>query len=121
MFTLNLQVSEAGDLSEHFSTHEFACKDNCGEGGVSPKLIERLEALRADLGNNPIVITSGYRCAKRNKLEKGVSDSQHIFGLAVDFHITGMSMKDLAQASRKIGFKYVEFGDRYVHSDLRNP
>lgn len=113
------KIAKAGDLSEHFSTHEFACKDNCGEGGVHPKLIERLEALRADLGNKPLYITSGYRCAKHNKKVGGVKNSQHRLGLAVDFHITGMSMQDLSERARLIGFNYVEFGKGYVHADMR--
>lgn len=35
----------------------------------------------------PIIITSGYRCPKVNKLVGGVNNSQHMSGCAADFHV----------------------------------
>ena len=37
----------------------------------------------------PIIITSGYRCPKVNKLVGGVNNSQHMSGCAADFHVRG--------------------------------
>lgn len=39
----------------------------------------------------PIIITSGYRCPKVNKLVGGVNNSQHMSGCAADFHIRGFN------------------------------
>ena len=60
-------------LSPHFDSQEFACKclirglrstpGSCqGQEWVSEKLVEKLEELRAALGNKPITVTSGCRC-----------------------------------------------------------
>ena len=39
----------------------------------------------------PVIITSGYRCPKVNKLVGGVNNSQHMSGCAADFHIKGFT------------------------------
>ena len=39
----------------------------------------------------PIIITSGYRCPKVNKLVGGVNNSQHMSGCAADFHVRGFT------------------------------
>ena len=35
-----------GDLTEHFSRSEFACKCNCGADGISEELVSKLELVR---------------------------------------------------------------------------
>lgn len=45
-----------------------------------------LQPLREEYGN-PIHILSGYRCPEVNRLVKGVADSQHLRGEAVDLYI----------------------------------
>ena len=44
-----------------------------------------LQPLREKIGK-PIIISSGYRCDKLNKLVGGVSNSDHRFGAAADIH-----------------------------------
>lgn len=39
----------------------------------------------------PVIITSGYRCPRVNKLVGGANNSQHMSGCAADFHIKGFS------------------------------
>ena len=82
----------AGNLSEHFSTDEFACH-HCGQcGDMHPKLIELLEKLRANMGGVPIHINSGYRCPIHNANVGGVPNSQHVLGTAADLAVpAGMS------------------------------
>ena len=43
-----------------------------------------LEQVRALLGNNPIHISSGYRCPALNAAVRGVPDSAHLTGFAAD-------------------------------------
>ena len=46
----------------------------------------------------PMIITSGYRCKRLNKLVGGVANSQHMKGEAVDFCFAGFSKKEMAAA-----------------------
>lgn len=68
-------------------------------------IIYCLQPLRNKVGK-PIIISSGYRCEKVNKLVDGVSNSQHRTGQAVDFTIKGMSV---AQAVEYIKISGIEF------------
>lgn len=46
----------------------------------------------------PMIVTSGYRCEKLNKLIGGVDNSQHMKGEAVDFYFAGFSKKEMVTA-----------------------
>ena len=72
-----------GDLSPHFSRHEFACHCGCGFDDVDPKLIDLLEEIRGNV-NEPIIITSGCRCPYYNDSVGGVPNSAHTRGTAAD-------------------------------------
>ena len=51
-----------GDLSMHFSQHEFAC-EHCGRSQTMSKLlIDRLEQMFSIMDAKAIYINSGYRC-----------------------------------------------------------
>jgi|SRR3989338_9474073 len=76
-----------GDLSKYFDRKEFACKCGCGFDDVHPRLIERLEAVR-ELYCEPLLITSGCRCAKHNEASGGKEDSAHLRGLAADIQVS---------------------------------
>ena len=57
-----------------------------------------LEYLRKKLGNYPILVTSGFRSKKVNKRVGGVSNSDHLEGLAVDIIVkNNKSIKDTAK------------------------
>lgn len=45
--------------------------------------VEVLQPIR-DAWGQPIVVTSGYRCSKLNKMVGGVANSQHTLGQAAD-------------------------------------
>lgn len=46
----------------------------------------------------PMIITSGYRCEKVNKMVGGRDNSQHRKGEAVDFYFEGFGKKEMAAA-----------------------
>lgn len=46
----------------------------------------------------PVIITSGYRCERLNKLVNGVEYSQHREGKAADFYLAGFTAKEMTQA-----------------------
>lgn len=54
----------------------------------------------------PMIITSGYRCKRLNKLVGGVDNSQHMKGEAVDFCFAGFSKKDMAAAFFEIAEEF---------------
>ena len=86
-----------GDLSEHFSRSEFACKCGCGFDFVDAELIRVLENLRAKLGNRKIEITSGCRCPHHNALEGGARNSKHLLGIAADIKVAGWPPSAVAE------------------------
>ena len=87
-----------GRLSEHFKLEEFTRSPTAKAHGISndptPLQMSNMKALcekvLEPLRNAfkcPIVIGSGYRCQKLNKLVGGVYNSQHMTGEAADIHI----------------------------------
>ena len=85
-------------LSEHFSVEEMTRSQTAREQRIDntpPEAAVRnlkilctqvLEPARAKYGR-PIVITSGYRCAKLNAAVGGVLKSYHTKGMAADIRI----------------------------------
>lgn len=54
----------------------------------------------------PVIITSGYRCERLNKLVNGVEDSQHREGKAADFYFAGFTPREMTQAFFEIAESY---------------
>ena len=84
-----------GDLSPHFSRHEFACRCGCGFDDVSPELVQVLEQARTEF-SAPVVINSACRCAQHNRAVGGASASQHLLGTAADIIIKGVPPAQVA-------------------------
>ena len=54
------------------------------------RLARKLELVRLRLGERAIRITSGYRTAAHNREVGGAPNSQHLYGRAADFIVSGM-------------------------------
>lgn len=54
----------------------------------------------------PMIITSGYRCERLNKLVYGVDNSQHMKGEAVDFYFAGFTKKEMIAAFYEIAEEF---------------
>lgn len=78
-----------GDLSEHFSRKEMACKCKCGFDSATPELVKLLETIRERFGK-PVHINSGCRCGKHNRMVGGAADSRHVHGDAADITVEGV-------------------------------
>lgn len=97
-------------LTCHFMLSEFTKSSTAEAKGIdnTPSLEvisnlqylcrEILEPLREWM-NEPVTISSGYRCPKLNRAVGGVSNSQHLTGEAADIHLP----------SKEFGRKYAEF------------
>jgi uncharacterized protein YcbK (DUF882 family) len=77
-------------INAYFSREEFSCQCGCGFDSVDAELLQVLTKIREHF-NAPIEITSGNRCAARNKAIGGEEKSCHIRGMAADFKVKGIS------------------------------
>lgn len=73
--------------------------------------------------NKPLVITSGYRTPRTNQLlaerVPGVGRrSYHLRGQAVDFHVPGVPLRELANFLLALGVGGVGLYPRHVHVDV---
>lgn len=111
-------------FSEHFAVSEFVCHC-CGKGSdkISPRLIELLEQLRANIGGLPLHINSGYRCPKHNAEVGGVDNSQHVLGTAADVACPdGLSIEQFKWYVQQLPFDWagVYPDSDFIHVDVRN-
>ena len=111
-----------GDLSDHFSKREFACRC-CGNLIVSGRLVLALEHLRS-LARAPIIVHCGYRCAKHNHAAGGVNNSEHTLGTAADIEIRGLSLQNMYDCALEIP-EFANGGigaydSNFLHVDVRD-
>lgn len=115
-----------GDLSPHFSNHEFVCRDGTSTE-IDPQLIEMLEQLRAALGGHPIRITSGYRSPSYNAQVGGAKNSYHLRGMAADIQVPGAHPTEVHAMAERLFPTYGGIGlyqrgaGGWVHIDSRRP
>ena len=106
-----------GNLSPNFDTEEFRCSC-CKKVKISLKLVDRLETIRQNIGNLPITITDGYRCAKYNDSIGGYPDSPHLTGEGADIK-TSLSSIDLALKAEAVKDIRIGIYPRHLHIDVR--
>ena len=89
-----------------FKEKEFVCRC-CGE--LPPFARENIEALVENVLDplrerygKPIIVNSGYRCAKHNREVGGASGSQHMRGEAADIRPSTGSATDLKRLRQLI-------------------
>lgn len=95
-----------GDLSMHFSQHEFAC-EHCGRSHTMSKLlIDRLEQIFSIMDAKAIYINSGYRCENN---PYGYKTDAHRRGIAADIKVqkkdgSWYNSQDIAEVAERVGF-----------------
>jgi len=115
-----VRLAAVGDLSAHFSSHEFGDRTS-GDfpqsvAGRVAHLVDHLESLRSICGDVPLRILSGYRSPATNAAVGGASRSQHIYGRAADIP-SGYATVDQAEEA---GFTGIGEADGWaVHVDVR--
>ena len=110
-------------LSPHFKLEEFLSPDS---RFVPPDVLEnlkrlcaRLEEVRKHLGDKPLIITSGYRTPEHNKKVGGASRSFHLYGMAADFVVPGMSPQKVQTLLDDWWEGGMEYAPRWTHLDIR--
>ena len=93
------------NLTAHFTFEEiieseYAIRHNLSNVPTDPDIVGNLHILAAGLERvrskvcRPMVISSGYRSPKVNAGVKGSKTSRHMRGLAADFKVAGMSVRE---------------------------
>jgi zinc D-Ala-D-Ala carboxypeptidase len=100
----------AGNLTPHFTLHEFTASDTAAMRGIDntptpaalaqlEQTAELMERVRATCGSNPVLISSGYRCPALNSAVGGAAQSAHLYGCAADFTVPAFgSVLDVCHA-----------------------
>lgn len=113
------------DDTEFFAPEEFKCK--CGgkycDGyphEIQPLLVQICDRARRWSGH-PIQVISGLRCETHNRNEKGVYNSQHMYGEAVDVFFYGVSPSAALawlQSQPDVRYAYQIEGSNNIHFDI---
>lgn len=111
---------------EFFTPAEMACK--CGgqycngyPHEIQPLLMQILDRARRWSGH-PIQIISGLRCPEWNRIQKGVSNSQHQYGEAADVYFYGVSPNAALawfQSQPDVRYAYRIEGSNNIHVDIQ--
>lgn len=107
-------------LSTNFRVKEFACSDGSDPIFVAPELVKVLQKIRTHFGKS-VTITSAYRTPTKNKAVGGETYSQHLYGMAADIKVSGVSPKKVAQYAEKILLNKGGIGTyaTFTHIDVR--
>lgn len=92
-----------------------------GESGVNPELVDRVKASFAAIGIDRVRINSGHRSEKDNKRVKGVKQSQHLTGNAMDIDVSGYSHAERVRIIATLsanGITGIGVGNNIIHADL---
>lgn len=115
-------LAKDGDkkLSDNFRVREFACKDGTDTIFISDGLVAVLQQVRSHFKKR-VFINSAYRTDKHNRACGGSKYSQHLYGLAADIVVEGVSPKEVASYVRKIMPKSGGVGiySSFIHIDDR--
>lgn len=113
------------DEIEYFTREEFRC--HCGgkycngfPAEPQEQLVRIADQLRKNLGV-PITVVSGLRCKTWNAIQGGVSNSQHMYGEAVDIYARGKTQAQVERELDRIGgvrYHYSIAGSQNVHFDI---
>lgn len=115
-------------LSEHFSLEELTATStglpnvpSATEIANLKVLAMTLERIRSLLGK-PISISSGYRSTRVNSAVKGAGNSYHLYGLAADIKVQGMTPAQVCKAIKESDINFdqliLEF-DSWTHVGIK--
>ncbi len=100
----------------NFLPEEMACKGT-GALKISPRLLDGLQRLRADVATT-LVINSAYRSPAHNAAVGGAPNSWHVQGLAADISLRTVPRWRLVRAACAAGFLGIGLYDSFVHLDF---
>lgn len=105
-------------LTKNFAYDEMKCPC-CGAATMNPEFLIKLQNLRDEF-NEPMPVSSGFRCERYNTISGGAKESFHKKGRAVDVVIFDSQKRfDLVRLAIKNGIKGIEICDGHIHLDDR--
>lgn len=107
-------------LSTNFRVREFACLDGSDPIFIDTELVTILQKIRTHFGR-AVTITSAYRTPPRNKSVGGTAYSMHLYGMAADIKIGGISPKKVGEYAETLLHNKGGIGiyDTFTHIDVR--
>lgn len=118
------KAADFWDEIQYFSREEFKCK--CGGKYCDgyPAEMQRDVVILADRARKhfgtPGHVISGLRCSRHNTNSGGVSNSQHMYGEAIDLYMEGVSADQLLgflQQQPELRYAY-KINSTNVHFDI---
>ena len=108
-------------VSTNFKVKEFACTDGSDPIFIDSELVNVLQKIRAYFGKS-VTITSAYRTPGKNKAVGGETYSQHLYGLAADIKVNGVTPKKVAAYAETLLKNKGGIGtySTFVHIDVRS-
>lgn len=123
---VKVERPQTGDWWEdirYFKRSEFACKcGRCGGFPAEPQeaMVRIADKIRGHFGA-PAHVVSGLRCPAHNRAVGGKSNSQHMYGEAVDIRVDGVGWSELLAYTKTIpGVRYAYHieGSNNIHFDI---
>ena len=107
-------------ISENFNSTEFDChgKGCCRGTIIDFEMVDILQEIRNHFGK-AVTVNSGYRCKTHNKAVGGVSKSLHLYGMAADIKVEGVTPLEVAKYAESIGVKGIGLYEWGCHIDSR--
>ena len=116
---VRLQFNKGEVTLDYFTPEELQCS-HCQKDGINLEFMEKVSALRKQLGF-PFIVTSGYRCPEHPIEARKASVGAHTTGRAIDIGVSGMSAYLMLQEALKAGFRGIgvqQKGEgRFIHLD----
>ena len=108
-------------VSANFKVREFACSDKSDPVFIDTELVNVLQKIRTRFGV-PVTITSAYRTPTHNKSVGGTTYSQHLYGMAADIKVKGVTPEKVAACAEKLLSSKGGIGiyDTFTHIDVRS-
>lgn len=109
----------------HFDPEEIRCQCNgkfCNgfPHKMQPLVMQIAERARQWSGH-PIQVFSGLRCPEWNRIQKGVKNSQHMYGEALDVYFYGVTPSAALtwlQSQPDVRYAYQIEGSNNIHFDI---
>lgn len=108
-------------VSTNFKVREFRCQDGSDAVFIHPELVKVLQKIRTYFGR-PVNITSALRTHEHNKKVGGTANSQHLYGLAADIKVTGVTPAKVAAYAETLLPNKGGIGiySNFTHVDVRS-